>query len=242
MENTRTLARQSGLIEPGLLRDNSRYLQKTELISSALEKLYGAPEPDTEENVLDCLMLTVLSQNTNDVNRDKGFAILKERFPRWEDVLDADVEEIGDAIKIAGLHGQKSRTIKNFLTWLKAEYGELDLEFIREVETKDAIQLLSQHKGIGIKTVSVTLAFACGRDVFPVDTHVLRISKRLGFVPSKCTAEKAHELMPQIIPEGQAYPFHMNLIAFGRRICDARKPKCDQCPITAHCLYYRGEL
>ena len=108
--------------------------QKTELISDALEELYGAPEPDTEENVLDCLMLTVLSQNTNDVNRDKGFAILKERFPTWEEVLDADVEKIADAIKIAGLSGQKSRTIKNFLTWLKAEYGELDLEFIRRDE------------------------------------------------------------------------------------------------------------
>ncbi len=216
--------------------------QKTELISNALEKLYGVPEPDTEENVLDCLILTILSQNTNDVNRDRGFAVLKERLPTWEEVLGADVEEIGDAIKIAGLSGQKSQTIKNFLTWLKAEYDELDLEFIREMETKDAIQLLSQHKGIGIKTVSVTLAFACGRDVFPVDTHVLRISKRLGFVSSNCTAEKAHELMPQIIPKGKAYPFHMNLIAFGRQICDARKPKCDQCPITAHCLYYREEL
>ena len=216
--------------------------QKAELVSDALEKLYGAPEPDTEENVLDCLMLTVLSQNTNDVNRDKGFAILKERFPTWEDVFSADVEKIADAIKIAGLSGQKSRTIKNFLTWLKAEYGELDLEFIREMDTEDAIPLLSQHKGIGIKTVSVTLAFACGRDVFPVDTHVLRISKRLGFVPSNCTAEKAHELMPQIIAKGKAYPFHMNLIAFGRRICDARKPKCDECPITMHCLYYQGEL
>lgn len=216
--------------------------QKTELISNALEKLYGVPEPDTEENVLDCLILTILSQNTNDVNRDRGFAVLKERLPTWADVLGADVEEIGDAIKIAGLSGQKSQTIKNFLTWLKAEYDELDLEFICEMETKDAIQLLSQHKGIGIKTVSVTLAFACGRDVFPVDTHVLRISKRLGFVSSNCTAEKAHELMPQIIPKGKAYPFHMNLIAFGRQICDARKPKCDQCPITAHCLYYRGEL
>ena len=216
--------------------------QKTELISNALEKLYGAPEPDTEENVLDCLMLTVLSQNTNDVNRDKGFATLKERFPTWEDVLDADVEEIGEAIKIAGLHGQKSRTIKNFLTWLKVEYGDLDLEFIRDMETRYAIPLLCQHKGIGIKTVSVTLAFACGRDVFPVDTHVLRISKRLGFVPPNCTAEKAHELMPQVIPEGKAYPFHMNLITFGRQICNARKPKCDQCPITEHCLYFKGEL
>ena len=81
--------------------------QKIELISDALEELYGAPEPDMEENVLDCLLLTVLSQNTNDVNRDKGFAVLKERFPTWEEVLGADVEEIADAIKIAGLSGQK---------------------------------------------------------------------------------------------------------------------------------------
>ena len=133
--------------------------QKTELVSDALEKLYGAPEPDIEEDVLECLILTVLSQNTNDVNRDKGFAVLKERYPTWEEVLDADVEDIADAIKIAGLSGQKSRTIKNFLTWLKAEYGELDLEFIREMDTKDAIPLLSQHKGIGIKTVSCHACF-----------------------------------------------------------------------------------
>ena len=93
--------------------------QKTELVSDALEELYGAPEPDIEEDVLECLILTVLSQNTNDVNRDKGFAVLKERYPTWEEVLNADVEDIADAIKIAGLSGQKSRTIKNFLTWLK---------------------------------------------------------------------------------------------------------------------------
>ena len=108
MENTRTPAQQSGLTEPGVSRDSSRYLQKAELISNALEKLYGAPEPDTTENVLDCLMLTVLSQNTNDVNRDKGYAILLERFPTWDEVLNADVEEIGDAIKIAGLSRQKA--------------------------------------------------------------------------------------------------------------------------------------
>jgi endonuclease-3 len=207
-----------------------------------LEELYGVPEPDLERNVLECLIRTILSQNTNDVNRDKGFATLKECFPTWEEVLEADVEEIGEAIKIAGLHAQKSRTIKNFLTWLKAEHGALDLEFIREMDTEEVLQFLCQHKGIGIKTASVTLAFACRRDVFPVDTHVLRISKRLGFVPPNCTAEKAHELMPQIIPEGKAFSFHMNLITFGRQICNARKPKCDLCPITAHCLYFKGEL
>ncbi len=216
--------------------------QKTRFISDTLEKLYGVPEREDEGSVLDCLILTILSQNTNDVNRDKGFVILKERFPAWEDVPEADVEKIGEAIKIAGLHGQKSQTIKNFLTWLNAERGALDLEFICEMETDEAVKLLCQHKGIGIKTVSVTLAFACGREVFPVDTHILRISKRLGLIPSNCSAEKAHELMPQIVPEGKAYPFHLNLITFGRKICNAQRPKCDQCPLTEHCLYFKGEL
>ncbi len=215
--------------------------QKTQFISDTLEKLYGVPEREDEGSVLDCLILTILSQNTNDVNRDKGFAALKSRFPTWEDVLEADVEKIGEAIKIAGLHGQKSQTIKNFLTWLNAERGALDLEFICEMETDEAVKLLCQHKGIGIKTVSVTLAFACGREVFPVDTHILRISKRLGLIPSNCSAEKAHELMPTIVPGGKAFPFHLNLITFGRKICNAQRPKCDQCPLTEHCLYFKGE-
>jgi endonuclease-3 len=216
--------------------------EKAQEISDTLEELYGTPERKARGGVMDCLIRTVLSQNTNDVNRDRGFAALKERFPTWEEVLEADVEDIAEAIKIAGLHGQKSQTIKNFLTWLQAERGELDLEFICSMETEAALQLLCQHKGIGIKTASVTLVFACGHEVFPVDTHVLRISRRLGLVPSNCTAEKAHELMPKVVPKGKSLPFHVNLITFGRRICHARKPQCDQCPFTEHCLYFKGEL
>ena len=216
--------------------------QKTQLVSDTLEELYGIPDRDLEGSVLDCLILTILSQNTNDINRDKGYAILKERFPTWEDVLEADVEEIGDAIRTAGLHAQKSRAIKNFLTQLKIEHGKLELAFLCDMETDDALQFLCQHKGIGIKTASVTLAFACGHEVFPVDTHILRISKRLGLIPSNCSAEKAHELMLRLCPTGKAYPFHMNLITFGRQICNARKPKCDQCPLTENCLYFKGKL
>lgn len=214
--------------------------QRTQKISDALEKLYGIPEREANVNVLDCLIRTILSQNTNDVNRDKGFTALQERFPTWEEVRKADVEEIGESIRIAGLHVQKSRTIKNFLTWLKANRGKLDLEFICGMESSDAIQFLCQHKGIGIKTASVTLTFACGHEVFPVDTHVIRISRRLGLVPSTCTAEKAHEVMPQIVPVGKSLPFHMNLITFGRKICHARKPECDKCPFTTHCLYFKA--
>lgn len=213
--------------------------QKAAHISETLEDLLGVPTRDGTGDVLECLILTILSQNTTDVSRDKGYAKLKEHFPTWEDVLHADTKAIEAAIRVAGLGKQKSETIKNFLTWLKDEHGVLSLEFIRNMETEAALDLLCQHKGIGIKTASVTLSFACGREVFPVDTHILRISKRLGLIPSNCSAEKAHQALPPIIPPGKAYPFHMNLIYFGRRICDARKPLCERCPLTEHCLYFR---
>ena len=213
--------------------------QKAELISEALETLFGVPSRDGAGDVLECLILTILSQNTTDVSRDKGYIVLKDRFPTWEDVLHADIKAIEAAIRIVGLGEQKSRTIKNFLTWLKAEHGELSLEFMHAMETDAALAFLCQHKGIGIKTASVTLSFACGREVFPVDTHILRISKRLGLIPPNCSAEKAHQLLPPIVPKQKAYPFHINLIYFGRKICDARKPLCERCPLTEHCLYFR---
>ncbi len=213
--------------------------EKAEFISDTLEGLLGVPTRDGAGDVLECLILTILSQNTTDVNRDRGYAELKDRFPTWEAVLQADVKAISVAIRLAGLGNQKSRTIKDFLSWLKAERGELSLEFIHDMETEAALELLCQHKGIGIKTACVTLSFACGREVFPVDTHILRISKRLGLIPSNCSAEKAHQVLPPIVPEGKAYPFHMNLIYFGRQICDARKPLCERCPLTHHCLYYK---
>ena len=216
--------------------------EKVSFVSQALEELYGAPKPDKGGNVLDCLMLTILSQNTTDINRDKGFSVLSARFATWQEVMRADVEAIGEAIRVAGLHAQKSRTMKDFLVWLKAEKGALDLQFLCDMGTDEALKFLCRHKGIGVKTASVTLSFACGHEVFPVDTHILRISKRLGFVPPNCSAEKAHDLMPEIVPDGKAYPLHMNLIAFGRQICNARKPKCDQCPLTMHCLYFREQL
>lgn len=216
--------------------------QKAEVISDTLEGLLGIPNRDGGGDVLECLILTILSQNTTDVNRDKGYAELKDRFPTWEDVLAADVKTIEAAIRLAGLGKQKSQTIKSFLIWLKAEYGELSLEFMHDMETEKALELLCQHKGIGIKTASVTLSFACGREVFPVDTHIHRISKRLGLIPPNCSAEKAHQVLLPFVPEGKAYPFHMNLIYFGRQICDARKPLCERCPLTQHCLYFRENL
>lgn len=213
--------------------------QKAQIISNKLEQFLGVPKWDGTEDVLECLILTILSQNTTDVSRDKGYAQLRKKYPTWEQVLRARNKSIEEQIRIVGLGKQKADTIKNFLTWLNKEYGELSLEFIHKMDTEEAMELLCQHKGIGIKTASVTLSFACGRDVFPVDTHIHRIAKRLGLIQPTCSAEKAHHELPLIIPDGKSYPFHMNLIYFGRQICNARKPLCDQCPLTDYCLYYK---
>ena len=212
--------------------------QKVQEVSDILEQMYGAPKRNTTVEPLDCLIRTILSQNTNDVNRDRAYDNLCSRFPTWEDVMTADVMAIEEAIRVGGLSRQKSERIKSFLVQLHAEHGGLSLDFMRELETNEAAEFLCQYKGIGIKTAYVTLAFALGREVFPVDTHILRISKRLGFIPDNCTAEKAHELMAPLIPAGKSFSFHTNLITFGRNICHARNQKCLECPITEYCLYF----
>jgi len=212
--------------------------QKVEKVSDTLENIFSVPNRG-EVEPLDCLIRTILSQNTNDVNRDRAYDNLRECFPTWEDVLSADVSEIEEKIRVGGLSNQKSERIKNFLNQLQLEKGTLSLDFINELETNAAVEFLCQYKGIGVKTAYVTLAFAFGRDVFPVDTHVLRISKRLGFIPDNCTAEKAHELMAPLVPQGKAFSFHMNLIRFGRQICHARNPKCGECTVTDYCLYFK---
>ena len=211
-------------------------IQKATYVSGELEKLFGLPNRQGESGtVLDCLIETILSQNTNDVNRDRAFKVLIERFSSWMEVLEADVSQIASAIRIAGLASQKSLTIKNFLMWLYAESGKLDLEFLRDMNSEEATQMLCQHKGIGVKTAYVTLAFACGHEVFPVDTHILRISKRIGFISSKTTADQAHKFWSTHCPAGKAYSFHMNLIRHGREVCQARGPKCASCVLSTIC-------
>jgi endonuclease-3 len=212
---------------------------KIEKVAKLLEKHQGVPELDGPDDPLDCLVRTILSQNTSDTNSGRAFLSLKSRFPEWEDVLEADEMEIAHAIRSGGLSRQKSKVIKDFLRWLRKSRGELSLDFLREMDDEEVISLLTQHRGIGLKTAYIVLAFALGRDAFPVDTHVLRISKRLGFVPQNVTADKAHRLLNPLIPKGKGFSFHVNLIRFGRTICTARNPKCHVCPLRELCDWHR---
>lgn len=216
---------------------------KTRLVAEMLEAAMGIPPQDNPLPPLDNLMLTMLSQNTNDRNRDMAYGRLRERFPTWEAVLEADATEVVDAIRPAGLANQKGERIQAVLRWIQARYGRLNLDALCDMDAQTAIDTFCQLKGIGVKTMAVVLTFSCGKDVFPVDTHVHRLCKRIGLVPpNTSSAEQTFELMRTQVPEGKALSFHLNLINHGRAICKARKPLCDQCPLTRHCDYHVAEL
>jgi endonuclease III len=189
------------------------------------------PRPDP----LDELVLTVLSQNTNDVNRDRAYAELRRRWPRWEDLLAADVAEIEDAIRGGGLARQKSARIQAMLRGIADREGKLSLERLRELPRAEALAYLYSFKGVGAKTAAIVMLFACGVPVFPVDTHVLRVGKRLGLLPAPADADQAHEIMGALVPDERMYRFHINLIAHGRATCHARKPECGSCCLRMKC-------
>jgi len=212
--------------------------EKVAKITSALEEKFGIPQRESILDPLSNLMLTVLSQNTNDKNRDQAFRRLKERFPNWEGVMNADVYDIEELIRPGGLAKQKSERMVNILKWIYQEYGNLNLDNLCSMNPEVAIEQFCQLKGIGIKTISVVLMFSCGVDIFPVDTHVHRICRLLGFVPNNTSAEKTFWLMQPLVPEGKSFSLHMNFLKLGRTICLARKPRCKQCPINQYCDYF----
>ena len=216
--------------------------EKTGLVAETLETSMGIPIQDNPLPPLENLILTILSQNTNDHNRDIAYQRLRERFPTWKAVMQADSAEVIDAIRPAGLANQKGVRIQHILQWIQARYGRLNLDALCEMDAQEAMETFCQLKGIGVKTMAVVLTFSCGKDLFPVDTHVHRFCRRIGLVPSNtASAEKTFHLMRDRVPEGKAFSFHLNVINHGRSICKARKPLCHQCPLTIHCDYYAHE-
>ena len=209
--------------------------ERTAEITCILEREQGEPRWKGPSDPLDSLVRTLLSQSTNDNNRDLAYRRLRERFPAWRDVMEADREEVADAIRPAGLGNQKSGRMIALLRWIEEEFGSLDLGFLHEMPTEEAFERFTQVKGIGVKTMAVVLMFACGRDVFPVDTHVHRIVRRLGLVPERADAVKTFKLMAPLVPDGKSYSLHMNLLKFGRTICTARNPRCLDCPLYDLC-------
>jgi endonuclease-3 len=199
---------------------------------------YGEPELRPLQDPLSELIQTVLSQNTADVNSDRAFASLMDAFHGdWEAVRAAPVEQIADAIRIGGLADVKAARIKAILEEISNRVGELELTFLRELPLDEGRAFLRSLGGVGPKTAACVLLFSCGKPALPVDTHVHRVSQRLGLVGARATAEQAHELLESMVAPEQVYPFHMLLIRHGREICKAQRPKCGICPVFGLCAF-----
>tara|TARA_B100000945_G_scaffold310408_1_gene302333 strand:- start:12835 stop:13512 length:678 start_codon:yes stop_codon:yes gene_type:complete len=213
-------------------------IDKAIQIRNKLIQVYGEPVWRNPLPPLDELVSTILSQNTNDINRDKAFDRLVASFPRWELVRDAPKETIIELIRPAGLANQKGPRIQQVLRDITEEKGTLSLEFLKKLDTEDVRKWLLRFKGVGPKTAAIVMLFSLDLYAFPVDTHVYRVSGRLGLIPNKMNVSDAHTHLEKVFAESQYYDVHLNLIRLGREVCRARKPKCLQCPINTLCEYW----
>jgi endonuclease III len=204
-----------------------------------LKAVYGEPTLRRGLDPLDVLIQTILSQSTTNANSDRAFQNLKRRFPDWESASRARVSSIETAIRSGGLARQKSARIKELLNEMRRRRGSLDLSFLKKAPLEDAKQFLASFKGVGPKTVACTLLFACNQPVFPIDTHIFRIARRLGLIPERCSDEEAHSQMGRMIPRKRYYEVHINLIRHGRRVCRPSDPLCEQCCLVDYCEYYK---
>lgn len=208
-------------------------------ISSLLMQAYGYPAWRQHLPPVDELVCTILSQATSDGNRDRGFFALKEKYPDWDAVRTAPVSEIQKAIHSAGLSNMKAPRIQQALQYIQDHRGEINLDFLATMDVEEARAWLTQIEGIGLKTASIILLFCYNKAAFPVDTHVHRVTGRLGLIDGKTDATKAHFVMEQIAPSEHYYADHLNIIRHGREICKAQKPRCGQCFLREVCDYYQ---
>lgn len=210
-------------------------------VAAALAARHGQPEWRRGVDPVDELVSCILSQSTTDSNRDRGFAALKARWPDWQGVVDAPADEVIAAIRVAGLANQKGPRIQGLLRAIHEYRGDYNIDFLADLPLAEATAWLTSLRGVGPKTAAIVLCFAFGRPSLPVDTHVHRVGKRLGLIPAKMSAERAHPLMAALVPPEQHYSFHIQLILHGRELCHARRPDCANCPLTARCDWFSSE-
>jgi endonuclease-3 len=210
---------------------------KTGEIHRRLLAAYGEPQWRPHLDPVSELVSTILSQNTNDTNRDLAYNRLREQLPTWEQVRDAEPEVVIAAIRHAGLANQKGPRIQAALRFISQERGELSLDFLADWPVDRAKAWLSSIKGVGPKTAAIVLLFSLGRPAFPVDTHVHRVTGRLGLI-GRASREKAHDELEALVPAEAYYAFHLNVIRHGRQVCASRKPRCPTCVLRDLCRYY----
>ena len=202
-------------------------------IRDRLRELYGRPVNRPHGDPIAELVRTVLSQNTSDTNRDVAYQRLRERFPSWEDVREAPVDEVIEAIRPGGLANTKGPRIQAILREIPD-----DLDWLADAPRSEAIEFLESLPGVGRKTTACVLIFAFGRPEIPVDTHVYRVGGRLGLFRERASFEEAHDEMLRVVDPADAYELHINLIRHGRAICRPR-PRCEECGLRRMCPYWR---
>lgn len=225
-----------------VVTSDSELQSKAETIYRLLVEEYGQPTWRLHYDPVSELVLTFLSQNTNDVNSHRAFEQLKARYPTWDAVVAAPTEELADTIRSGGLADIKAPRIQGALQRILEERGEFNLHFLTDLPLEEAKQWLTSLKGIGPKSAAIVLLFCFGRPLFPVDTHVFRVSRRLGLVSPKTSREQTQAVWEALVSADLYYPLHLNLITHGRRVCKASNPHCVICVLQAQCDWYIGTL
>lgn len=209
-------------------------------VDRRLAAAFGLTLPRSDRDITHELVHAVLSQNTHRRNYNLAYQRLTDAFPDLDSLGKAPLAAIERAIRPGGLSNQKSRAIKSILASIAEERGDYSLEFLRSATVPEAREFLTSLPGVGPKTASVVLMFADGRKVLPVDTHVLRTSRRLGLIDAETGAERAQDELEALVPPEKRPRMHLNLVHLGREVCHARSPRCEICPLNPVCDYYRS--
>ncbi len=212
--------------------------RKAERVCGLLSSHYGTVSQPRHSPPVDELVLTILSQNTADVNSDRAFRALKNAYSSWDDVLAAPAEDIAEVIRSSGFYRIKAERIKAALGEIMRRVGKLDLSLLKDMDVQEAKAWLTSLYGVGPKTAAIVLLFSFGMPVLPVDTHVWRVSKRLGLIDNRTTREKAHTLLEELLPQSCILSLNQHLVKHGREVCTSRRPHCDVCFLRRTCDYF----
>lgn len=216
-------------------------IEKVASVSELLKDVFGSINWEPRHKAAEELVYTILSQHTSDINSERAFHSLMDRFKTLDGVTDASVKSIEETIRHGGLARSKAPRIKAILNQVRNEVGSFDLSFLAEMPLQEAKAWLTRLNGVGPKTAAIILCFSFGLPAMPVDTHIHRVAKRLRLIGPKVNAEAAHELLEDIVEPEEVFPFHMYLIQHGRKTCKARFPRCDECQIS-HLCPSRGKV
>lgn len=219
--------------------DLERLRAKAQAVFATLNDHFGTPEFTGGDDPVDELIATILSANTNDTNSGRAFDQLKAAFgDDWDAVREAPLSAIIDAIRPAGMYNQKAPAIVATLERIKTDRGSYDLSNLATMPADQALAYLTSLPGVGHKTASIVILFCFNGAAFPVDTHIQRISQRIGISGRRTSPDKIKQIWELLLPPDTFYPLHINLIRHGRQICQAITPQCERCPLQAACDHF----